>query len=34
MEEGLVMAQETLDSGRATAKLNEIITKSRELSRS
>lgn len=34
MEEGLVMAQETLGSGRATAKLNEIITKSRELSRS
>lgn len=33
MEEGLVMAQETLDSGRAIAKLDEIITKSQELSR-
>lgn len=33
MEEGLVMAQETLDSGRAIAKLDKIITKSQELSR-
>ncbi len=32
MEEGLVMAQETLDSGRAMTKLDKIITKSRELS--
>lgn len=31
MKEGLVMAQETIDSGRAMAKLDEIITKSREL---
>lgn len=33
MEEGLVMARETLDSGRAIAKLDEIITKSQELKR-
>jgi len=33
MEEGLVMARETLDSGRAIAKLDEIITKSQELSK-
>ena len=33
MKEGLVMAQETLDSGRAMAKLDEIIKRSRELSR-
>ena len=33
MEEGLVMARETLDSGRAMSKLDEIITKSRELKR-
>lgn len=31
LEEGLVMAQETIDSGRAMAKLDEIITRSREL---
>ncbi len=33
MKEGLVMAGETLDSGRAMVKLNEIITKSREISK-
>jgi anthranilate phosphoribosyltransferase len=33
MEEGLVMARETLDSGRAMAKLDEIIRKSREISK-
>lgn len=31
LEEGLAMARETLDSGRAVAKLEEIIAKSREL---
>lgn len=33
IEEGVVMARETLDSGRAMAKLNQIIAKSRELSK-
>ena len=33
MEEGLVIARETLDSGRAMAKLDEIIAKSREISK-
>jgi anthranilate phosphoribosyltransferase len=34
MEEGLVMARDTVDSGRAMAKLDEIVAKSRELSKS
>lgn len=33
MKEGLEMARETLDSGKALAKLNEIVTKSHEFSR-
>jgi len=33
MADGLVMARETIDSGQAMAKLDEIIAKSRELSK-
>jgi anthranilate phosphoribosyltransferase len=33
LKEGLVMARETLDSGKALAKLNEVITKSHALSK-
>ncbi len=34
MKEGLAMARDTVDSGRAMAKLDEIVAKSRELSKS